>query len=140
MACLQAKNMGVKFVIPIIHSADNSAVIAQNVKQFGFLAAVSPRHVNMQDLVRFVESDDFHSVGQLSNDVELIQFTVHEDATVAGKAVKDVAWPKGSNLVTFLRNEKVIVPDGGDVILAGDSLYAVVLPHARKRLLKLLTR
>jgi trk system potassium uptake protein len=140
MACLQAKNMGVKFVIPVIHSADNSAVIAQNVKQFGFLAAVSPRQVNMQDLVRFVESDDFHSVGELSNDVELIQFTVHHDATVAGKAVKDVAWPKGSNLVTFLRNEKVIVPDGADVILAGDSLYAVVLPHARKRLLKLLTR
>ena len=65
---------------------------------------------------------------------------MHHDATVAGKAVKDVAWPKGSNLVTFLRNEKVIVPDGADVILAGDSLYAVVLPHARKRLLKLLTR
>lgn len=140
MACLQAKNMGVSHVIPIIHSADNSAVIAQNVDQFGFLAAVSPRQVNMQDIMRFVESDDFHSVGNLASDVELVQFTVHHDAAVSGKAVRDVAWPRGSNLVTFLRNEKVIVPDGDDQILAGDSLYAVVLPHARKRLLKLLTR
>ncbi|MGK0187786.1 MAG: trk system potassium uptake protein TrkA [Verrucomicrobiales bacterium] len=140
MACLQAKNMGVSHVIPVIHSADNSAVIAQNVAQFGFLAAVSPRQVNLQDLMRFVESDDFHSVGNLASDVELVQFTVHHDAAVSGKAVKDVAWPQGSNLVTFLRNEKVIVPDGDDQILAGDSLYAVVLPQARKRLLKLLTR
>lgn len=140
MACLQAKTLGVKYVIPLVHNADNSFVVAQHLEPFGFLATVSPRQVNLMDLVRFVDSKDFYSVGYLSEEVELVQITVSEGARVAGKLVKEVEWPKNSSLVTLLRNDKAIIPGGKDVIQAGDSLYSVVLPNSRKHLLKVLTR
>jgi len=140
MACLQAKTLGVKYVIPLVHNADNSSVVAQHLEPFGFLATVSPRQVNLMDLVRFVDSHDFYSVGYLSDEVELVQFTVSEGARVAGKLVKEVKWPENSSLVTLLRNDRVIIPGGKDHIKAGDSLYSVVLPNSRKSLLKVLTR
>jgi len=139
MACLQARNMGVEHVIPIIHNADNSAVVDQNRRRLGFSATVSPRQVTSSDLLRFVESAEFHSVGHFSNDVELVQFTVNQKASIVGKRVGEVAWPDGSSLVAFLRDENVIVPDGNEGVEAGDSIYAVVLPEVRKRLLKLLS-
>lgn len=140
MACLQANSIGVKHVIPLVHDADNSRIVLKNLRQFDFLATVSPRFVNHRELLRFVESNELHHVGFLSDDVELVQFTVRANAGVVGKKVMEVKWPEGSSLVTFLRNDQVIVPYGHVEIHAGDALYAVVLPDAGRPLRDLLTR
>lgn len=140
MACLQADSLSVKHVIPIVHDADNLRIMSRNLSQFGFRTTVSPKLVNQTDILRFVDSKELHHVGFLSHDVELVQFTVREGANVAGKQVRDVDWPKACSLITFLRNEEVIVPDGHDQILPGDALYAVILEEAGKPLRNLLTR
>jgi len=140
MACLQADSLSVKHVIPIVHDADKLRIMSRNLSQFGFRTTVSPKLVNQTDILRFVDSKELHHVGFLSHDVELVQFTVREGANVAGKQVRDVDWPKACSLITFLRNEEVIVPDGHDQILPGDALYAVILEEAGKPLRNLLTR
>jgi len=139
MACLQAKSLGTRYALSIIHRADYAEVIIQNREQLGLLAAVSPRVPAMRDLLRFVEDHPHRKAVELLAGMELLHFTVQRESPVEGRLLGEVEWPEGSSVAAVLRGEQAFVPGGEDALEAGDTVFAVVLPHGRDPLLRFLS-
>ena len=138
MACLQARNLGTKYCLALVHRADYADVVDRNSEKLGIMAAVSPRVATSRDLVRFVTSDKYHVMMKLDETAELIESLIVKTGPLVGKRVSEVNWPNGSGLVAILRGQQAIVPAGDDVIESGDTLYAIVSAEAKRRFVKLL--
>ncbi len=139
MTCLQAKNLGTASCITLVHRADYADVISQNQGTLGIRAAVSPREATRRELTRFITSDKFHTVKKFPG-AELIELTVPAKSKLVGQAVKDVDWPAGFGLVARIHGIHAEVPAADDVIEAGDNLFALVEPDAKKPFIALATK
>ncbi|BCX46395.1 Trk system potassium transport protein TrkA [Haloferula helveola] len=138
MTCLQAHTLGAKNCLTLIHRADYAAAISSSGKHFGIAAAVSPRDATRRDIERFITSDQFHLVKKLPG-AEIIEMGVRKGSIAAGHMVKEVDWPEGCVLVGLMQGTHSDVPGPEDVVQAGDHIYAVVSPKARKAFVKLLS-
>jgi len=104
----------------------------------GIMAAVSPREATRRDLTRFVTSDKYHLVKEL-NAGQLIEASVCENSSIAGKTVGEIDWPEDCVLVALLHGIRAVAPAADDKIEAGDNIYAVVSDKSRKKLVKMLS-
>lgn len=139
MTCLQAKSLGIKYALALIHRSDYANVISRNSHQLGILGAVSPRVAASRDLMRFITSDKFHVVLTLAGGSEVLELIVNDKGSAVGKKVAEIQWPEGSGLVALLRGQEAMVPSAQDTIMAGDTVYAMVSPSARKPMIQLMT-
>lgn len=137
MTCLQAHTLGAKTCLTLIHRADYASAISASGKHFGISAAVSPRDATKREIERFITSDRFHTVKSLPG-AQLLEMRVKKGSIAAGHTVEEVEWPAGSVLVGLLHGTHADVPGPGDVLQAGDHVYAMVSDKARKAFVKLL--
>jgi len=74
--------------------------------------------------------------GPRGTETELIDLVVPYSAAAAGKPLVELGFPEDSLIVLIIRNEEFIVPSGGSVLQAGDTLLALTtkrsLPAVRK--------
>lgn len=136
MTCLQAHNLGTKFCVPLIHRADYADTMTSFGQQLGILAAVSPREASRRDLSRFIVTDRFHLLQRLEG-IELIESSVNAKSGIGGKKVSEIDWPAECVLVALLHGARGFVPAADDEINAGDYLYAMVSPKAKRAFLKM---
>ncbi len=139
MTCIQAHSLGAKNCLTLIHRADYADAMTGFGERMGIRAAISPREATRRDLMRFVTSDKFHLVRRLHAG-ELIETGVAEGSAAAGKRVKEVKWPENCVLMALLHGLRAVAPAAEDEIAAGDHLYALVDPRAKKAFLKLVTK
>lgn len=139
MTCLQARSLGAGRCLALVHRADYADVISSNEERLGIHAAVSPRVAVSRDLMRFITSERYHQVMSFPGEVELIELTIPEAAEVVGKKLNEIACPVGSGLVALLHDQQALVPGGGDVLQAGDTIYAITTAEARPAFIRLLT-
>jgi trk system potassium uptake protein TrkA len=137
MACLQANNLGAKKCLTIIHRAAYARAIGASGRQFGVVAAVSPREATRRYIERHLTGEKYYVVRKMMAG-QVIGTDVGKKAKVAGMKVDEINWPAGSLLVGVLRGGEAIVPSPEDVIESGDHIYAMASQKALKKLLKLL--
>lgn len=138
MTCLQAKDLGVKHCLTLVHRADYADAVTRAGSKLGILGAVSPRVATSRDLLRFVTSEKFSTLISLSGGVEVIEFTVEASSSLAGKSVSDIVWPKGSGLVSLTHGSTAAVPAANDVLQAGDIVVAMVADPAKREFRRLI--
>ena len=127
LASLIAKQAGAKKVVSVINEFDYLPL----APKVGIDAAVSPRISAVNAILRYVRRGRVTSVATLKGiDAETIQFTVTNDSQVAGKALRDLALPKGSLIGSIIRGDDLIVPRGDSVIQPGDEVIVFALPDA----------
>ncbi|MCB1076548.1 MAG: Trk system potassium transporter TrkA [Verrucomicrobiae bacterium] len=136
MTCIQAQSLGTRNCLTLIHRADYADAMTRFGERLGIRAAISPREATRRDLMRFVTSDRFHLVRRLHAG-ELLEAAVMEGSVAAGKKVKEVKWPDNCVLMALLHGIRAVAPAADDEIAAGDHLYALVAPKAKKPFLKL---
>jgi len=134
MTCLQARHLGVKHGLTIVHRADYADAVMRAGPQLGILGAISPRVATGRDLIRFATSDKLHSLLTLEGGVEVVEFSIRPGSRLAGKKVTDVEWPKGCGLVSLTHGSSATVPAAGDALAAGDVVAAMVAPGSKKKL------
>ncbi|HAV64450.1 MAG TPA: Trk system potassium transporter TrkA [Verrucomicrobiales bacterium] len=139
MTCLQARALGAGRCLALVHRADYADVISSNEERLGIHAAVSPRVAVSRDLMRFITSDPYHSVMSLHGGVEILELTLAPDSPVRDLKLSEISWPPGSGLVALLHEQQAVVPGGNDVLRAGDTVYAVTTPEARRPFIRLMT-
>ena len=139
MTCLQARNLGTKYCLALIHRADYADVISRNSERLGILAAVNNQVTSSRDLLRFVTSDRFHVLMSLAGGVEVVEAIVGKESKAAEKKISEISWPDGSGLVALLHGQSAVVPGADDVLEAGDTIYGIVSPVAKKAFVRLIT-
>jgi len=138
MTCLQARNLGTRHCLALVHRADYADVISSNEERLGIHSAVSPRVAVSRDLLRFITSDDYHRVMTLPGGATVLELTVADGSRACGSKISEIDWPAGAGLVALLHEQQATVPGGSDVIHAGDTVYALTTEAARRPFIRLL--
>jgi trk system potassium uptake protein TrkA len=139
MTCLQAKSLGTRYCLTLIHRSDYADVISRNSQQLQIHAAVSPREATNRELLRYITPERTNTVLKLGDDAEVLESVVPPSGALAGSKVSAVPWPEGSVLVALLHGSEARVPGAEDQLAAGDTLYAVVAVKAKRQFVQLFT-
>jgi trk system potassium uptake protein TrkA len=127
LSSLVAKSAGANNVISLIHKFE----YLQLVPRVGIDSSVSPRISAVNAILRHVRKGRVMTVASLSGiDVEAIEYKAHEGSAIAGKALKDVRFPKAGVIGTIIRGDQIILPKGVDVVLPGDEVIVFAMPSA----------
>jgi trk system potassium uptake protein TrkA len=138
MTCLQARDLGVRHCITLIHRADYADAVIRAGSRLGILGAVSPRVATSRELLRFTVGDNADTLVTLNGGLDVIEFTIRENSALASRSVLETSWPKGSLLISLTRGSSASVPAADDILQAGDVIAAMVAPTARKAFNQLL--
>lgn len=87
------------------------------VSSTAYIADIIEQEVDWASINRILS----HKVG----DVRIKDMPVADGSHAAGKRIADLALPKGTILVSIIRDSNAIIPNGNTQILAGDSVIAM---------------
>ncbi len=127
MSSLQAKQMGVGHTIVAVNRVDYAPL----VERVGIDHAVSPRILTGNRILALVARAHISSVAVLEEgQAEVVELTAEDGSPAVGRVIgEEVRFPKGALIGALVRGEEVIVPRGGDRIMAGDLVIAFVLSN-----------
>ena len=77
--------------------------------------------------------------GPRGTETELIDLVVPYSAAVIGKSLVELGFPEDSLIVLIIRNEDFIVPSGGSVLQAGDTLLALTTKRSLRTVREILS-
>jgi trk system potassium uptake protein TrkA len=111
-----AKLHGVPLTVAIVHDA-----LAEDVfERAGIDAAVNPRTVTAEEIIRFAHDPRIQQVAMLEGDrFEVLDITVRKESELCGTPFKDLPMT-GSLIGAIVRNGTAIFPHGGDMLQPGD--------------------
>ena len=81
-----------------------------------------------------------HLLELRKENLEIVEVTVGEKAACTGKAIKYIALPEGSRLISVVRDGKAEVPHESMELEAGDSVLAILEPGKEEELRRVLVR
>jgi len=115
-AATLARLHGVRFTVAIVHDAASQEVF----DAAGVDAAVNPRTVTAEEMVRFARDPRISQLAMLEGDrFEVLDITVREDSELCGIPFRDLPMT-GSLIGAIVRDGQAIFPHGEDKLLPGD--------------------
>ncbi|MBT4136503.1 MAG: Trk system potassium transporter TrkA [Candidatus Latescibacteria bacterium] len=125
MSSLQAKQMGVAHIVVAVNRADYAPL----VERVGINHAVSPRILTGNSILTLAGGSNIRSMALLQDGkAEVVELTAEPNAAAINRILGDeLRFPKGAIIGALVRGKDVLVPRGGDTILAGDTIIAFVL-------------
>lgn len=126
LLALLAKQMGAKRVIAKISRPGYAPL----VEKLGVDAAISPRLITAGEVLRFIKGGRILSLILLLNEqAEVIELIVQPNSKIAGRPLYKSGLPPGTIVGAVQRGNKIIIPQGNDVILPNDRLVVFALGH-----------
>ena len=115
-AATLAKLHDVAFTVAIVHEPGAEAVF----ERAGVDAAVNPRSVTAEEMVRFAHDPRIRQLAMLEGDrFEVLDITVREESELCGIPFRKLPMT-GSLIGALIRDGEAIFPHGEDVLLPGD--------------------
>jgi trk system potassium uptake protein TrkA len=127
LASLLAKTSGARKVISLIHRIEYMKLVSK----VGIDAAVSARQSTVNAILRYIRRGNVQSVATLKGiDAEALELNVGERAPILGRALADAGLPRDAVLGAIVRDGKVIMPRGQDMLRDNDRVVVFALPTA----------
>lgn len=115
-AATLAKLHAVAFTVAIVHEPGAELVF----ERAGVDAAVNPRSVTAEEMVRFAHDPRIRQLAMLEGDrFEVLDITVREESELCGIPFRELPMT-GSLIGAIVRDGEAIFPHGEDVLLPGD--------------------
>jgi trk system potassium uptake protein TrkA len=137
MTCLQAKSLGTRYCVTLIHRSDYAEVVSRNSRQLQIHAAISPWEATNRELLRFITTERANTVFRLGEEAEVLEAVVPETGALPDRTLAEIAWPEGCVVVALAHGSETRVPAANTQIRAGDTLYAVVATESRSAFVRL---
>lgn len=130
VTALYAKSLGVKRAVALVNRSGYAPIAAQ----LGIDVPVSQKNAMVTTILRFIRSGVVRSVHTISDgQIEATELTARPNSVAVGVAIKDLALPSDSLIVSVERDGTSIVPGGNNVIRGGDHLVLISKKeHARR--------
>ncbi len=126
------------FIHKVITRANNPRNL-EAFRKLGFGTTVSSTEIITNLIEQEVELESMKLVASLNKGrAGICSCTISENAKIASMQIKDISLPKSSLIVSLLRNEDLIIPQGNTTILPGDEVVAVCDESSRRLLTKIL--
>ncbi len=138
ISCQLAKrNFGVKRTIARVNNPKNIEVF----KHLGVDFAVSSTSIIADIIEQEVDYAGLKTLMKLKDGkIVLSEILIQEDSRVCNKKLKEVAIPNDCILVSVIRDEEVIIPNGYTILQAGDYVIAVSAQEVQQELKNYLLR
>jgi len=128
LSSLLAKTAGAQKVVSLVHKFEYLPL----VPRVGVDASVSPRMSAVNAILAYVRRGRVAALANLTaTDAEVIEYTVDDNARIAGQPLRSVGFPKGAVIGTIVRGEEIILPRGDDIVQPGDDVIVFLLPGAK---------
>ena len=135
MSAIQAKTLGVKKVLVVIHRPD----YANLMEQMGIDRAVSPRMVMAQEFFAMLQQGKSTTLADIEQGrAQILQLKV-EGENFVGAKLRDLKLPSGSLIVALQRDSDIIVPHAETTFQLEDTVLVICLQTAHKKITKLIT-
>jgi trk system potassium uptake protein len=136
VTALYSKSLGVKRSVALVNRAGYAPIAAQ----LGIDVPVSQKNAMVTTILRFIRSGVVRSVHTISDgQIEAIELTVQQNSRAVGVAIKDLALPRDSLIVSVERGGTGIVPGGNNVIRGNDNLILVAKKEHAQRVQEIFT-
>jgi len=128
MACLMAKDQGVKKTIALVENMDYIN-LSQNI---GIDTLINKKLIAANNIFRYVRQGDVISIAAVHGfDAEILEFNASENSKITSKKIRDLKFPKQAIIGGILRNGVAQIVNGDDQIQANDKVvvlseYAVI--------------
>ncbi len=134
-AQLAAGHFGAKKVIARVNDPRN----AETFRSLGITDVVSSTELVVQLIEQEADSAHMHLIASLNQGKgEICSMTLPYNTAWEGMALKDVEFPKGTLVISLIREGRLTIPSGSTVLHAGDELVAVAEDRSRKALHRVL--
>ena len=134
LASLCAKNLGCKKVIILSRKRDYTPI----VEKVGIDVAINPPLAAASEVMRYIRGEKVLSLSLLEEGKgEILEVLVKEDSKIAGKVLRDTAFPEEALIGAIVRKHNIIIPRGDTTILPNDRVIVLTLPQAIKKVEKL---
>lgn len=136
LTCLMASRLGAKKTIAQIRRSDYLPLI----QSVGIDVSVSPRLLTSEAIMRFIQKGTLISMAEVNTGfAQIIEVIIgRKNHAIVNRAIKDINFPKGVIVVSILRDGKVIIPSGDDILLEDDNLNLFVAKSSMKKLKRIL--
>ncbi len=133
MSCQLAKNMGAQKAIALVKKPDYVTLY----QQLGVDAAISPRLLVAQSILRYVRSGAIASLAVIGEGkAEVIQMKAAAESKITSGPIAKVGFPRGAIIGSVARNGEVFIPDGNSQIRPDDDCivftFIQTLPQVEK--------
>ncbi|HJL15753.1 MAG TPA: Trk system potassium transporter TrkA [Sandaracinaceae bacterium LLY-WYZ-13_1] len=132
IAALAAKQLGAGRVIA--RAQGNAWTAHQEGVRYGLLGVdvvINPRVLVAQELTRIARSHGAVDVIDLAQDrIELVQLELGAEAKQVGKPLMKLNLPRDTLIAALVREGRLVVPGGADVLMPGDRVYMIGRPDA----------
>ncbi len=138
IACQLAKsNFGIRRTISRVNNPKNIEVF----EKLGVDTAVSSTSIIADMIEQEVDYSGIKTLMMLKDGkITLSEIEVMEGSPVCDKSLKDINLPKESILVSVIRDEAVIIPNGLTVLQKDDYVIAVTSKENQKKLIAFFTK
>lgn len=130
-AQLAQGHFGTQKVIARVNDPRN----AETFRALGIQDIVSSTEIVVQLIEQEADTAHMHLIASLHQGKgEILSMTLPFDTAWEGRALKDVAFPKGTLVISLIRGGELTIPNGSTVLRAGDELVAVAEERSREAL------
>lgn len=138
IACLLAKQYGVKTTIARVRDPEYAETPHFSPEALlGIDLIINPEKVTALEIAKFVKHPEALNVDYYADGrVQLMELPVLDDSLIQDKKLKELDTSKFV-IVSILRNHKMIVPSGEDVVFHGDRLFVIANTNDMPDVLKL---
>ncbi len=120
LSAMLAKRLGARKVMALI----NRPAYAELVEASSIDIAISPQQITIGSLLAHVRRGDVVKVHSLRRGAaEAIEAVAHgtpEESNVVGRKIEDIELPRGTNIITIVRGDQVIIAHHDTVIETDD--------------------
>ena len=124
LAAVRAKNLGCPMAIALI----NDPTLVPLMAPLGIDAYINPRATTVSSILRHIRHGRVRGVYSIGDaEAEVIEADVLSTSPMAGRPVRDIAFPEGVLVGAVMKNGEVMRPRADLVIEEGDSIILFAL-------------
>ena len=138
MAALLTRRMGPSRIITTTSRIEYGALI----KSVGVNACLSPRHVAVSSILRFIRHGRVVAVQAIGDQqtAEALEFEAQPASDAVGIPLNELRLPSGSVIAALVHEGEVTIPRGNTVIKQGDHVVVLAQQSAIHEVERLLQR
>lgn len=125
VACFLAKSFGVKSTIARVREP-GYARFGSCHEELGIDLIINPERVSAEEILKLIHYPEAKSVKFFADgEVQMLELKLGENSNVINMTLLEVNFPHPCIIVSIMRNGKVIVPSGRDMLEAGDTILVM---------------
>ncbi len=131
LTAVYSKSKGIKRAISLVNQTNYIPISSQ----IGIDVTVSPKNCTVDAIMKFIRRGNIKSVHSLfDGKAEVIEFIIPEDSPVAGVSLKDMNLPQDCLILTVLRDNENIIPDGYFKLRVNDTVITIAKKESIQKL------